>query len=522
MKRSPAYHPPLLLAFFLLVMSAGTALCYLKIRQSLDEDIEARLKQAITSLDITLGHARLAAGRAQEYLGQDCSRDVLTGIRTLVATLPDVRTVNLARHNTIYCTSVFGGKTFSLNMTDYPDGSLNLMGGNRVTPSRSLLVYTRRDQRNNSVLIGIDGYYIYNVLRVLDGGAHLYLKVGERYMDSHGQVSATPEISIPVKRSSRQFGYSVLADRAALSGVSASIRYGRDMFIAVLVVSLLLTVLFRHYLASRSTLEFMLRQAIKHKQLQPFIQPIVAGEEGRIVGGEVLVRWEHPELGFIPPDKFIAVAEHTGLIGHITDVCFSDVMRQLHQTESILPEGLFICFNVSAATFQDDHIVSLCTRFLSRVKGMNARVVLEITERGAVENTLQTKTVTRKLKQLGVLFSLDDFGTGHANYSYLQQFMPEFLKVDKVFTSDAGTNEASRQVVKNMVSLARKFNCTIIAEGVENRGQLQVLKALGIDRFQGYYFSRAVSVADYIRLCAVAVEKVEAERMSERDRARKK
>lgn len=500
MKRPPAYHLPLILAFFLLVMGLGTALCYLQMQHSLDDDIRSRLKLSIASLDVTLGHAKLAADRAEGYLGKECSEDVLTGIRRIVATIPDVRTVSMVRHNEIYCTSVFGGKTFSLNQADYPDGSLILMGGNKITPTQSLIIYTLQDRSHNSVLIGIDGYYLYNVLNVMDRNSHFYLQVGERYLDRHGHVSTLPDIGIPIPMASDQFSYTVIADRAGLAGVPAFIHYERTLFTAILVVSILLTWLFRNYLDYRGTLEFMLRKAVKHKQLKPFIQPIVQGEAGVIVGGEVLVRWEHPKLGFIPPDQFIAVAEQTGLIKAVTAICFNDMIRQLQEQKHILPEGLFMCFNTSAFNYQDDEIVMLCTRFQSRLKELKARVVLEITERESIEQTLKTDAVTAKLLQLGVQFSLDDFGTGHANYSYLQRFQPEFIKVDKVFTSNVGTNADSALVVKNMVNLAGKFHCHIIAEGVEDNTQLQVLRELGIDLFQGYYFSRAVPVSDYINL----------------------
>lgn len=500
MKRTPTNHRLLLPAFFLLVMSLGTALCYLQMQNSIDEEIHLRLKQATASLDVTLGHAKLGATRAKSYLGESCSEEVLTSIRTIVATIPDIRTVSLARHNEIYCTSVFGGKTFSLNQDDYPDGSLFLMGGNQITPSKSLIVYTLQDGRGNSVLIGIDGYYLYNVLRVLDGDSHLYLRVGERYLDRHGHVFLYPDIRLPVALTSDYFRYSVIADRAGHGGFFTFIHYERNLLIAILIVSLMLSWLFRSYLGYRNTVEFMLRSAIKHKQLKPWIQPIVSGEDGQIVGGEVLVRWEHPKLGFIPPDKFISVAEQTGLIKEVTAICFDEVIRQMMAPEKYLPEGLFICFNTSAINFEDDEIVTLCKRFQSSLKRLKPRVVLEITEREYIENTLQTDIVTQELRQLGVLFSLDDFGTGYANYSYLQQFQPEFIKADKMFTSNVSTNADSALVLKNMVNLARKFNCHIIAEGVEDKTQLQVLQKMGINTFQGYYFYRPVPIDEYFQL----------------------
>ena len=108
--------------------------------------------------------------------------------------------------------------------------------------------------------------------------------------------------------------------------------------------------------------------------------------------------------------------------------------------------------------------------------------------------------MTDKLRRIGVQFSLDDFGTGYANYSYIQQFNPEIIKIDKVFTLNIVTNTASALVVKNMVNLARKFHCQIIAEGIEDKEQLTMLKNMGITLYQGYYFSKPVPVDAFIQM----------------------
>ena len=500
MNDSPSRHRLWILLFLIMVLSLGTGLSYWQMQKNVDKDIHARLQQAIVSLDVAVSHAEQAAEQAEPLLGKNCSESVLTALRTLVATIPDVRTVNLGKDNEIYCTSVFGGRKFQFDRTHYTQGSLQLFKGNEVTPSHPLMVYSQQDDRGNTILVGVDGYYLYNILNVLDGDAHLYLKVGDRVMTRKGEVTTTPDIKVPVRIDSAQFHYSVIADRHYASGPGAFIRYEQDTLIAIILASLLLTFLFRNYLRYRNTIEYQLRRAIALKQLKPYIQPIVNHDSGAVIGGEVLVRWEHPKQGFIAPDKFISVAEQTGLIREVTAICFAEVSRQLRHNQSVIPRGLFICFNTSSVNFQDAEIVTLCQTFIQQMKEAQVGLVLEITERESIENTLQTSAVTDELRRMGVQFSLDDFGTGYANYSYIQQFNPEIIKIDKVFTFNIVTDAASALVVNNMVNLAKKFNCQIIAEGIEDREQLTMLKKMGITLYQGYYFSKPVPVNTFIQM----------------------
>lgn len=465
MNYSSSRHRLWILLFLIALLSLGTGLCYWQMQQKVDQDIHSRLQQAIASLDVTVSHAEQAADLAEPFYGKSCSENVLTELRTLVATIPDVRTVNLGKDNEIYCTSVFGGRKFQFDRRQYTHGALRLLSGSEITPFHPLMVYSEQDERGNTILVGVDGYYLYNILTVLDGDAHLYLQVGDRIMTRKGEVTATPHIKVPVR-----------------------------------LASLLLTFLFRNYLRYRNTIEYQLRKAIELKQLKPYIQPIINNDSGAVIGGEVLVRWEHPKQGFIAPDKFISVAEQTGLIKDVTAICFAEVIRQLRRHQSVIPGGLFICFNTSSVNFQDDEIVTLCQTFIQQMKEAQVRLVLEITERESIENTRQTSAVTDRLRRIGVQFSLDDFGTGYANYSYIQQFNPEIIKIDKVFTLNIVTNTASALVVKNMVNLARKFHCQIIAEGIEDKEQLTMLKNMGITLYQGYYFSKPVPVNAFIQM----------------------
>lgn len=254
MNYSSSRHRLWIILFLMALISLGTGLCYWQMQKKVDKDIQSRLQQAIASLDVTVSHAEQAADLAEPFMGKNCNENVLTELRTLVATIPDVRSVNLGRDNEIYCTSVFGGRKFQFDSTQYTQGSLQLFQGNDITPSHPLMVYSEQDDRGNTTLIGIDGYYLYNILSVLDGDAHLYLQVGNRVMNRKGEVTTTPKIKIPVRLTSEQFNYSVIADRGFASGAVAFIRYEQHTLIAILLASLLLAFLFRNYLRYRQTI----------------------------------------------------------------------------------------------------------------------------------------------------------------------------------------------------------------------------------------------------------------------------
>lgn len=484
--------------FFCAVLAAGVSLSYLQLQHTQKRAIEHRLQQARTSLDITLSHAELASRSAVPLLGQACNTDVLTRIRSIVATVPDVRSVNLARNDEVYCTSIFGGRSDKIERRDYVADRLLLLGGNEMFPTRSLLVWRSAEQQGLYALVGIDGYYIYDILQVLGGQAPLYFSVGNQVMNAQGLVTSRPDSQHLVTLSSQRFPYALLADEAYLVHWRTFLTQEWRVLLIVLAVSLALTFLFGRYLRYRETLEFLLERAIRHGQIRPWIQPIVDAQTGVIAGGEILLRWQHPSKGFISPDSFIAVAEQNGLIKAITRDCFRQVEEGLRGYRHPSNVRLMVCFNISADHFRDDEIVTLCQQFMAGQDSEQWQLVLEVTEREHIQDSALVAEVTAKLKAAGITLSLDDFGTGNANYRYLQQFSPEFIKIDKVFTRDICRDPVSLYVVESIISLAQKGGSSIIAEGVEEEEQREKLRQMGVSHFQGYLFSRALPLDEFL------------------------
>ncbi|EOZ7588172.1 EAL domain-containing protein [Enterobacter hormaechei] len=488
----------LLVLFFILSMLIGLYTTFVQMQNALDKELRKSLHHAMKSIDLTLFHGQKAANEASQWLGRDCNDVVLTGIRTLVATIPDVRTVNLVKGDEIYCTSVFGGVNYKIHLADYDHGGLLILQGNSVTPTRSLLVYKGDDKPDGTALAGIDGYYIYNVLSAVQGKSTFYILVGSQAMDAEGKVSAVPELENPVLIHSSHFDYTLMADTHFLSTPAVFLQQQKEMILIVTFFSFLTTLLFSRYLLYRQTIEFKLKNALTRKQIVPVIQPIIDGVNQKIVGGEVLLRWRHPVQGNIPPDVFISAAEQAGLIKSVTHYCFRKVTKALNDSCLNAESSLLICFNVSANEFTTGEIIQTCRSFSDTFSHRGIQPVLEITERDKVHRSEEILQVLKELRSAGVKFSLDDFGTGNANYHYISLFTPDYLKIDKIFTDDFEVNSFSMEVIKSIITIAKSTGCLTIAEGVENEEQFLALKRMGVDYFQGYYFSVPIPFVDFL------------------------
>lgn len=497
MKKKPLFYLPWLLCIFLAFVSVGTALCYLQMQNNLQKNMRTRLNKAVTILDKVLTEASQVSRNAEKFMGRECTDEVLTILRGIVAIHPYIRSVGIVKDHAFYCSTIIGNRYFPLKLAAYTKQNLILLKGNQLTPYGSLIVYNTQDTQGNAVRVTINGFYFFTVLKNISMDTPLQLQIGELILDSNGKVTSASKGNSLIESTSSKFEYKVFAEFPVQPLYITFVNYEWKSILIVLFISILSTYLISKHLYYRLTTEFMLKNGLKHKELKAFIQPIINGVNNNIIGGEILVRWEHPSLGFIPPDEFIPLAERSLLIKDITRLCFEQVIESLNQNKLKLPGELYMCFNISALNFIDDDIVILCSRFLEKLRQLKISLVLEITERELIEDTLQIKCIIEKLRMLGVKFSLDDFGTGHANYSYLKKFAPDFLKIDKMFTAEIEKKSVSIQVVKNMIDLAASFNCKIIAEGIENTKQLQSLKMLGISLFQGYYFGKPESLEDY-------------------------
>lgn len=252
----------------------------------------------------------------------------------------------------------------------------------------------------------------------------------------------------------------------------------------------------------RLAFESSLRRALEAQQLQVHYQPKVDCQTGYMTGVEALLRWNHPDLGPVPPAKFIPVAEETGLIVALGCWVLRTACLQHVAWREMGHPPLRVAVNLSARQFYDDGLLSDVRSILVET-GMNpAFLELEITESMLMRNVDRAREVLAAFKTLGIRLSLDDFGTGYSSLSNLKRFSIDTIKVDRSFIRELPANEEDRAITDAVIAMGKSLNMTIVAEGVETQGQIDFLKAHDCDECQGYYFSKAVppaAVAELLR-----------------------
>ena len=241
----------------------------------------------------------------------------------------------------------------------------------------------------------------------------------------------------------------------------------------------------------RLMLQADLRRAIANNELVLHYQPKIDFQTDRVSGVEALVRWQHPKLGLIFPDKFIPLAESSGLIKSLT---YSVLRMALEQCELWHKDGLAlsVAVNISAINIQDPEFPDQVAMLLKGMTVPATRLELEVTETAVMTEPVRAVECIKKLRTLGVQVAIDDFGTGYSSMAYLKELLVAKIKIDKSFVKDMAANHHDAVIVRSTVELGHNLGMKVVAEGVESQVVWDKLKALGCDSAQGYYMGRPV------------------------------
>jgi len=222
-----------------------------------------------------------------------------------------------------------------------------------------------------------------------------------------------------------------------------------------------------------------------------FYQPQVNLRSGKISGVEALVRWQHPEYGFITPSKFIPIAETTGLIRQLDTWVLQQACHHARQWQNI-QEKLTVSVNISANQFRNSAFYLTVQQILIEQKFQPNLLILEIPENVLIQDSYLTIDRLNKLRRLGIRIAIDNFGTGHSSLMCLQKFLPNLIKLDQCFVNNIDVNLANATIVKSLVEIAHNLNCQAIGVGVEVLAEVNFLKTYNCDMMQGFLFSNPV------------------------------
>jgi EAL domain-containing protein (putative c-di-GMP-specific phosphodiesterase class I) len=249
--------------------------------------------------------------------------------------------------------------------------------------------------------------------------------------------------------------------------------------------------------SERLELERALRRAVENDEFELYYQPKVDVASGRIGAMEALVRWRHPTRGIVSPAEFIPLSEELGLIIPLGAWVLLTACQQNKRWQEAGLAPLRVAVNLSAVQFRQRNLADFVAQMLADTGLDPSWLELEVTESVVMQNAEDATDTLMQLHGQGIHISIDDFGTGYSSLSYLKRFPLDTLKIDRSFVRDISTNPDDAAIVKSVIALAHSLRLKVIAEGVETAEQLDYLRSLGCDEYQGYYRSKPVTAAEF-------------------------
>ncbi|OLF60436.1 hypothetical protein BTN33_02520 [Aeromonas veronii] len=469
-----------------------SALMYISFIIKSESRVLASAQKAVDSIESILDYGLVSNNAALTLKDLPCSKAALE-LRRQVTTVPYVRSVNLAKNGSIYCTSLFGARSFKDNRSEYIDGKLLLMPGNNIQTNHPLVVI-RSENGDTASLSGIDSIYFKQLLTQQENdGLLLFLHVNNEWLTADGVfLNETPEGELIVKQSvtSNNYPFSIYAGLNDKSAVHAFWVEDKVYIIVLICVLSSFSMLTWWQLNRPRAFSSELMRALKKQEFVPYAQPLVDAVTRQIIGVEILMRWQHPTQGLIRPDLFIPQAEESGLIVPMTDHLFKMTAKILKQHKDDIPGDFHVGINITAQHCKGMRLLLDCQEFLAELKSERINLVLELTERQELENSAHVLDLFTRLNKMGVMLAIDDFGTGHSSLGYLKNFKVGCLKIDMSFVRQIGEGSLSDHLIDNIIDLGRRLSLTLVAEGVENEMQAKFLQEKGVTYLQGYMFGK--------------------------------
>ncbi|MFS7186924.1 EAL domain-containing protein [Serratia proteamaculans] len=465
---------------------------------SIEQSRQVLATRTVAKINDLLTPAKLQAKRSMPMLSQSCEIAMPT-LRFRAAQNQALRAMLLVKDGIIYCSSLFGTRTYVLAAilpAIANDGatlalrpSLSVAKG---VPTLIMWTPTEADNRSNGVLHVFNIELLANFLlepqepyaqRVVLNVGDYSLEYGRREILRSDTL--TTNLRFTAKSTQYPFSISLFGPQASMLALAALPRH----IPLSLLISLLAAYVVYLLTANRMSLSYHIGHAISHREFRVYCQPIINAETGRCVGVEMLLRWKNKRQGWISPDVFIPLAEQHGLIIALTRYLMTTVVENLQ----LFPPrpSFYISINVAAEHFNGVTIIDDIRRLWLPAHPMPS-LMLELTERTALSEIQYEQIKT--LKEMGIMLAIDDFGTGHSSLSYLKKLSPDVLKIDRGFTAAIGTDAINATVTDTIITLAQRLKLRLVAEGVETAEQADYLRSREVNALQGFYFAKPMPI----------------------------
>ncbi|MDD9156197.1 EAL domain-containing protein [Aliivibrio sp. S4TY2] len=448
------------------------------IRADYQRYVESNIKNTMKNIEFRFDKAKKSVDELAYLKGKTC-QEMMLPLQKKVARCPSINSISVIQDGQYFCSSIVGSNISKKNI---PEKEIYIKEKNLLTDQPSISYYHRYDNDN-----GIQFFMKEIPVELENTRFGLISLSNSQYIISKGNIFSSHSLTDEKVYSSEKYDFHLLFKYDKWRSVESYV-IDNTQFI---FISLLMLVLFR-ILSFSSTwfnLDFYkLRNAIRKNQITPYVQPIVSAKE-QIIGGEVLARWIKPCGSIISPLEFIPKMEKFGLIGEMT----KSMLRQLSDGyQNSIHNGLRISVNLTESCLYDDEIYTLCEQLSKKLT-----LVLEFTESTEFENREKITSYMQKFRAIGVKFALDDYGTGYSSLQYLNYYEFDFIKIDKSFIDDIETNSQSLKILENIILLANNLDIKLVAEGVENKNQQQILNELQISSHQGFLYFKPMPLKDF-------------------------
>lgn len=439
------------------------------------EYVESNVETTIAKIELKLDATKGAVEVLNQFKDKSC-QEMMLPLQKIVALNPTINSISIIRNGKYYCSSIVG---MNISKKSIPQKEIHIKEVNILTGVPSISYYYRYDEANGIQFFMKGVRFELETSRVGN-----MLLSNQQYTISKdnkfGLYTRDDENNYP----SYRYDFLIVLKYNAFSSIKHYLFDNRLVIIILLLLLVLLKVFYvKNILFNRDF--FILKKALKHNQIKPFIQPIVNKKE-QVIGGEILARWINEKGAIISPSEFIPKIENFGLMNIMT----RSLLRQLGEYYQNIPKSkLRISVNLTELCLYDDEIYELCKQLSEKFV-----LVLEFTESTEFEDRDKIIAYMQKFRNEGIKFALDDYGTGYSSLRYLNYYKFDFVKIDKSFIDDIETNQQSLKILENIILLANNMGIQLVAEGVENKHQKNILDKLDIPFYQGFLYFKPMTL----------------------------